>query len=200
MSPTRQPNTHPYMNPAPIAPTTITDSSSEAATDLTRPNGNYATAPHAYGRAPADEFGARVRGASIDQAGSSPPQVQTIGGAQTVGGGATARPRSSGRPTAPPAHRLTATNWTADDMPEEVRTQNIARAAEEARQQHRRNTSTGSRPSTSGPRRGFMGAEEEKRMLYERAKAQVEQVQGVSRTQSPPLEVRSRWAAMRKML
>ncbi|EKM55270.1 uncharacterized protein PHACADRAFT_208784 [Phanerochaete carnosa HHB-10118-sp] len=167
----RSPNNHPYLSPAPTA---ITDSSSEA-TD-TRTNSNFQTAPVVFSRN-VDEFGTRTRGASIDLApqtiGSTPAPATT-----------TARPRSSGRGMAPAANRLTVTNY-GEDMPEEVRNQNLQQLAAAS---HRRNTSLG---SGARPQRGFLNAEEEKRMLYERAKAQVEQVQGTARTQSPPIELHS---------
>lgn len=169
---------HPYMNPAPPAPT---ESSSDG--------GNFNTAPAGgvgYGRN-VDEFGARPRGQSIDQ--RTNPQIQTIGGSQTGGWDSNntgARPRSSGgRAAAPAANRLTVTNYH-NDMPEEVR------AAQLAARSHARNTSVSSgRPNTASTthRTGFMTAEEEKKVLYERAKAKVEEVQGVVRTKSPPLEV-----------
>lgn len=170
--PGRTPGNHPYLNPA---PTVVTESSSEATESRT--NGNYGTAPGGYDRK-VDEFGIRTRGASIDQG------PQTIGGAPAPSGGTgsvAARPRSSGRGMAPAGNRLTVTNF-GEDMPEEVRNQNLQQLAAG----HRRNTSGSARTP-----RGFMNAEEEKRMLYERAKAQVEQVQGVARTQSPPIEVRA---------
>lgn len=166
------------MNPAPPAPT---ESSSDG--------GNFNTAPAGgvgYGRN-VDEFGARPRGQSIDQ--RTNPQIQTIGGSQTGGWDSNntgARPRSSGgRVAAPAANRLTVTNYH-NDMPEEVR------AAQLAARSHARNTSVSSgRPNTASTthRTGFMTAEEEKKVLYERAKAKVEEVQGVVRTKSPPLEV-----------
>lgn len=191
--PSALPATHPYLHPTPApAPTTITESS-DGPSDARPPpgGGNFNTAPTNFGRAAVDEFGTRVRATSIDQ-----PGVQTIGGSgiapATTSGVAT--PRSPGRATAPTANRLTVTNF-AEDMPEEVR-QNMAQMA--AQKRHQRQTSASARPSGSasasasasgGQRSGWMNAEEEKRMLYERAKAQVEQVQGAPRAQSPPLEV-----------
>ena len=176
----RTASNHPYLNPAP-AQTVITDSSSDAAGDV-RGNGSaYNTAPTGIGRSNIDEFGARARGQSIEQ-------PQTFAGVQS-GGSVTARPRSSGRGASTGSRPLTVMNF-AEDMPEEVKNQNLTQLA--ARQQHQRNPSLGgSRPSTAN-KSGWTNAEDEKRMLYERAKAQVEQTQGsVARVQSPPLEVRN---------
>lgn len=193
--PPRQNSTpHPYLNPAPPPTSVITDSS-DGATDIVRSPGNYNTIPAGssagFSRA-TDEFGvSRIRGPSMDQNG---PQVQTIGGTQVVAPtrpfveGATPRPRSnSGRPGAPAANRLTVTNF-ADDMPEEVRAQNIAQLAA---RQHTRNASFGARSGTTARSQGWMPAEEEKRRLYETAMAKVEVAhQGnIPRAISPPLEV-----------
>lgn len=186
--PGRTPNNYPYLNTAPApAPTTITDTSSDGVTDA-RQAGNFNTAPTGYGQ-PVDEFGTRLRSTSIDKpagSGIDAPQVQTIGAMQAISGAGNsfARPRSSGR-AAPAGNRLTVTNFAVEDMPEEVRNQNIAKLAAQAR--HQRTGSTGSR---TGSRAGWMNAEDEKRMLYEHAKAQVEQVQGGPRKTSPPLSPR----------
>ncbi|THH01654.1 hypothetical protein EW026_g1078 [Hermanssonia centrifuga] len=194
-------------NPAP-APTTITDSSSEPATEPSRPTGNYNTAPAANGLSSnkhADEFGYnRARGISVDQS-TGRPQVQTIGVSQTSSNGrpntaennnsgsaAVPRPRSSGgRQAVNSVRPLTVANY-ADDMPEEVQAQiAAAKAASAANRTHSRQPSATARAAVSGatPRApGWLPAEEEKKLLYERAKAQVELVQGSgSGSQSPPI-------------
>lgn len=186
---------HPYSNPAP-PPTSITDSSSEAATDLTRSANHYNTAPQLNGTSnKVDEFGGitnRMRTQSIDQSGGMSPQVQTIGGPQPprpFAETATARPRSSsGRPGAPPANRLTVTNF-GDDMPEEVKAQT---AAQLAARSHTRNASFGTRSGTTSRSTGWMPAEEEKKRLYEQAQAKVELAHGgnIPRAASP-LQVRN---------
>ncbi len=206
-SPNRPTFNHPYSNPAP-APTTITDSSSEPATEPSRPTGNYNTAPAANGLSSnkhADEFGYnRARGISVDQS-TGRPQVQTIGVSQTSSNGrpntaennnsgsaAVPRPRSSGgRQAVNSVRPLTVANY-ADDMPEEVQAQiAAAKAASAANRTHSRQPSATARAAVSGatPRApGWLPAEEEKKLLYERAKAQVELVQGSgSGSQSPPI-------------
>ncbi|KAJ3551184.1 hypothetical protein NM688_g4857 [Phlebia brevispora] len=185
----QQRSSHPYLNPTPLPPpTTITDSSSEPATESSRQMANFNTAPstNGYSAKLADEFGySRVRGTSIDKYTSGTPQVQTIGVAPSAlarpvtADSTNARPRSAAGRQGTGARTLSVVNY-ADDMPEEVAAQNAAKAKAAAAARHQRNASLTSRTaSTSGatPRNGWASAEDEKKMLYERAKAQVQRVQ-----------------------
>lgn len=163
--------------------------------------GKYNTAPNGYGagysKSAADEFGGIGGGVNA-------PQAQTMSGAQigatskgyandslpnntiSSGSGVTPRPRSSGRGTAASANRLTVANF-GDDMPEEAAAQaaSLVAARSHARQTSltARNPSVGgSQPSKSNPNSNWMTAEDEKKILYERAVAGVERVQGASPT------------------
>ena len=150
-----QAGAHPYLHPAPAAPpTTITDSSSEPATDLPRPAGNFNTAPvpsTGYSKT-ADEFGFNK---SAEQ---SRPQIQTIGATPTPTasgimptpaflGDTTPRPRSSAGRQGTQQRTFSVTNY-ADDMPEEVAAQ--VRAQAQAAAARQRSVSHANRPAVSG--------------------------------------------------
>jgi hypothetical protein len=135
----------------------------DQSTDMNRQGGNYNTAP-ALGLSRVDEFG-RSRGLGSD----NEPQIQTIGGpTRPFAENDLVRPRARSN-TANTANRLTVTNF-ADDMPEEVRQQQMAARS------HSRQTSLNARagPATTRGNTVWMSAEEEKKRLYESAQAKVE--------------------------
>ncbi|KAF7799583.1 hypothetical protein EIP86_010820 [Pleurotus ostreatoroseus] len=181
--------TTPYMHPTPAPPpTTITDNSSEPATESSRVVFNTAPVNGYVSNKLADELGyTRKRGASIEKYTPISPQAQTVGASSSArpfaAELASPRPRSAAGRQGAGQRTLSVVNY-ADDMPEEVAARNAANAQAAAAARHQRNTSLSARQA---PKTDWMSAEEEKKRLYESAKASVDRVQGSASTlQSPP--------------